>query len=124
MTNLKQKLVEKLTQRGAFDFYSDEDVSIIASFLIHQGVENTNEDTMERVMDCRIESSEADMFDYIHSGGDESPFEIKNAPYVDEMGNVLVLKDGDCIMWEEIGLDLEPFNPYDESDYESEDIER
>lgn len=124
MTKLKQKLIEELTKKGAFGFYSDKDVSVIADFLIHQGVENTNEDTMKRVMDYHIESSDEDMFNWIHSGGDESPYEIKNAPYVDEMSNVLVLEDGSCILWEEIGLYLEPFNPYNENDYESEDIER
>lgn len=124
MTKLKQTLVEELTKRGAFGFYSDKDVSVIADFLIHQGVEDTNEDTMKRVMDYHIEPSDEDMFNWVHSGGDESPFEIKNASYVEEMGNVLILEDGSCVLWEEIGLYLEPFNPYNENDYESEGIER
>lgn len=53
------------------------------------------------ICDRHWESSEEDMFDWIHDG-DESPSEIYMANWVTELDNVLVLNDGSCYFWYEI----------------------
>ena len=100
-----------------FGFYSDSEVDAIADFLVHQGVDDVSKETLEKIKDYHVESSEENMFNWIHTGNNESPLDIKNAPYVEAMGNVLVLEDDTCIFWYDIGVDMSPYTPYDKEDY-------
>lgn len=55
----------------------------------------------EVICDRHWESTEEDMFDWIHDGN-ESPSEIHEASWVTELNNVLVLKNGSYYFWYEI----------------------
>lgn len=111
MNDINNKKLKKEVSK-TFISFSKEDVLIIVDFLIHQGINNMNKNTIQVISNYHIEPSEEDMFNWLHDGGDESPYEIKIAPYVDELGNILILKDGRCILWEDLGYDSEPYNPY------------
>ena len=95
----------------------EEHFESIAKFLIHQGVDDTTLDTVDAIKDYHIAKSISHLFNWIHNGN-ETPCDIKNAPYPDELGNVLVLDDGVCIFWYEIGTDKEPYTPYEETEME------
>lgn len=76
-------------------------------------------ETIQKIEYYHSECSEEEMFNWIHCDDKESPFEIKNAPYPEDMGNVLVLEDGTCIFWYEIGVGEKPYSPFDrEEDFE------
>lgn len=114
------ELYEQLKEKVSFYFacYTDKDIDNITKFLIHQGIEDVSGKNIKKIVDYHIESSKERMFNWLHMGEDESPFDIKNAPYVEDMGNVLVLEDGTCLYWYNVGKDKEPYVPYEvEEDY-------
>ena len=95
----------------------DKEIDMITNFLIHQGVDEVNGFVINKIKNCHTESDIPSMFNWIYSGY-KSPYEIKNSPNVEEMGNVLILPEGDCIYWYEIGVDKEPYIPYDTEEME------
>lgn len=83
----------------------DDAVDVIAWLEEAMGIsedEEVTEQEIESICDRHWERSEEYMFDWIHDGGDESPSEIHNASWVDQLDNVLVLEDGSCYFWYEI----------------------
>lgn len=89
-----------------FELYDEDDaIEVIAWLEKALGIskdEEVTEKQIESICDRHYESSEEDMFDWIHEDGDETPSEIHNASWVDKLDNVLVLKDGSCYFWYEI----------------------
>lgn len=89
-----------------FELYSEDDtVEVIAWLEEALGISEDEEVTkkeIEIICDIHYEPSEEDMFDWIHDDGDETPSEIHNASWVDQLDNVLILEDGSCYFWYEI----------------------
>lgn len=82
--------------------YKEDVISWLEEAMgIDAGDEITSSE-IESICDRHYESSEEDMFDWIHDSGDESPTDIHNASWVDELDNVLILNDGSCFFWYEI----------------------
>ena len=103
--------------------YYEDHFETIAKFLIHQGVEDVSLDTVDKIKSFHIANNETNLFNWMHNPDKESPSDIKNAPYPKEMGNVLILNDDTCIFWHDIGVDKEPYSPYEEKDLDYDDLE-
>lgn len=89
-----------------FKLHSEDDaVDVIAWLEEALGIsedEEVTEGEIESICDSHYEPSEEDMFDWLHEDSYELPSVIRNAPWVDELDNVLVLEDGSCYFWYEI----------------------
>lgn len=89
-----------------FELVDKDDADKVIDWLKEaMGVSEDEELTkaeIESICDRHWEPSEEGMFDWLHDGGDESPSDIHNASWVDELDNVLVLADGSCYFWYEI----------------------
>ena len=79
----------------------DDAIDVIAWLEEAMGISEDEEITeveVENICDRHYERSEENMFNWIHDG-DESPSDIHNALWVNELDNVLVLEDGSCYFW-------------------------
>lgn len=61
--------------------------------------EKLSDEDIEAIRDRHYESSEENMFDWIHNGDNESPTDIHNACWVTELDNVLIVSNGGCYFW-------------------------
>ena len=80
----------------------DDAIDVIAWLEEAMGIsedEEITEQEIESICDRHYERSEEDMFDWIHEDSDESPSDIHNASWVDNLDNVLILEDGSCYFW-------------------------
>ena len=110
MTKTEQAILKKELKRSEeFNFFSDEELDYIVDFLDHQGIA-----TIEDALDRHYEPSERDMFNWMWEDSMRyvEPMKIHEAALPHEDGRILMFPDGRCILWYEILVFNEPYNPF------------
>lgn len=86
-----------------FEPVNKEKLEEIVNWICHAWGCNADYELTEKevidVCDTHYESNEDDMFNWIHDGENESPVEIRNAKWITELDNVLIVSNGGCYFW-------------------------
>lgn len=89
-----------------FELVNEEELEEVVNWVCNawkcEADNELTESEIEIVCDRHYESTEEDMFNWIHDSDSETPTEIHNAPWVTELDNVLITSNGGCYFWYEI----------------------
>lgn len=101
---MKFTLKECVTNRMPLN--SEEDAAEVLSWLENAlGITKNGyvtEKQIKKICNVHFEPTEGRMFDWIHDGKEESLREYFSAPWISELENVLMLRNGGCYFWHEI----------------------